>query len=66
MPESLLGLSRRERVTLYRARADEALEAANRVPDHKIRTQLLLIAQGWRNLAELTEQSLQERHKQLL
>jgi hypothetical protein len=55
-------LSVEERVTRYRVRAEEALEFANRATDHRARSQLLLVAQGWKNLADITERSLLDRY----
>jgi hypothetical protein len=60
MPEDMLSLSMRERAARYRARAEQAITSARRVTDHRVRAQFVLIAQGWNNLADLTERSLLE------
>jgi hypothetical protein len=62
MPQDMLFLTVEERATRYRRRAEEALRVANRTADHKIKGQLLLIAQGWNNLADIAERSLLDRH----
>jgi hypothetical protein len=66
MPESILVLSVRERAERYRAHAEEALTVANRTTDHKIRGQMLLIAQGWNDLAGIAERTLLDRHMRLI